>query len=124
MKVEKEQHVYVIKDETFHCGTAIGCKFISGKWKPIILWYLRNGKLRFSAIRRLMPDITDKMLSIQLSALENDGLVKRKKYGTKPPFKVEYSLTKLGKSLIPIIQMITDWGIAYGEKEGKLVRVG
>ena len=123
MILDDEQKVYRIDNEIFHCGTAIGFHFIGGKWKSIILWYLRRGKLRFSEIKRLIPDITDKMLSIQLAALEDDGLLIRKKHGEKPPFKVEYSLTKLGKSLLPIIQMITEWGIAYGEKNGELIEV-
>lgn len=123
MILDGEEKVYLIKDETFHCGTAVGFRFIGGKWKSVILWYLRKGKLRFSEIKRLIPDITDKMLSIQLSSLEADGLLLRKKYGEKPPFKVEYSLTVLGNSLIPVIQSITEWGIQYAENNGELVGI-
>ncbi len=121
MIFENEQKIYKIEDEVFHCGTAVGFRFIGGKWKSVILWYLRRGKLRFSEIKKLIPDTTDKMLSIQLTALENDGLVKRKKYGVKPPFRVEYELTHLGESLIPVIKAITDWGITYAEKYGELI---
>lgn len=123
MILDKEEKVYVIDQEVFHCGTAVGFRFIGGKWKSIILWYLRGGKLRFSEIKKLIPDITDKMLSIQLSALESDGLLLRKKYGKKPPYRVEYTLTKLGESLIPIIHLITEWGIDYAEKNGQLIKV-
>lgn len=117
---DKEQY-YKIDDELFHCGTAVTMHFIGGKWKSIILWYLRNGTLRFSAIKRLIPDITDKMLSLQLTALESDQLINRVKYGSKPPFKVEYSLTKSGYSLIPILESITKWGIKYAEKNGEIL---
>ncbi len=120
---DDKEKVYLINDEIFHCGTAVGFSFIGGKWKSIILWYLRNGKLRFSEIKRLIPDITDKMLSIQLASLENDGLVNRKKFGEKPPFKVEYSLTNMGESLLPIIHLITEWGIQYADKNGKLIEL-
>lgn len=123
MILDNEKKVYQVGDAIFHCGTAVGFYFIGGKWKSIILWYLRRGKLRFSEIKQLIPDITDKMLSIQLTALVNDGLVLRKKHGAKPPFKVEYSLTELGDSLLPIIQKITEWGIAYAESNGKLITV-
>ena len=121
MILDNKEQVYRINDDIFHCGTAVGFSFIGGKWKSIILWYLRHGKLRFSELKRLIPDVTDKMLSIQLTALENSNLVMRKKFGKKPPFRVEYSLTELGESLIPIIQMITEWGIAYAEKNGELI---
>ena len=121
MILDDKEKVYLIDNEIFHCGTAVGFSFIGGKWKSIILWYLRNGKLRFSEIKRLIPDITDKMLSIQLTALEKDGLVNRKKYGKKPPFKVEYSLTELGMSLLPVIHLITEWGIQYAEENGRLI---
>lgn len=123
MILDNEKKVYRIDDEIFHCGTAVGFRFIGGKWKSIIIWYLRGGKLRFSEIKRLIPDITDKMLSIQLAALEADKLLVRKQYGVKPPFKVEYTLTEVGKSLLPVIEMITHWGIAYAENNGDLVAV-
>ncbi|WP_445383461.1 winged helix-turn-helix transcriptional regulator [Robiginitalea sp. IMCC43444] len=121
MILDNKEKVYRINNEIFHCGTAVGFSFIGGKWKSIILWYLRNGKLRFSEIKRLIPDVTDKMLSIQLSALESNDLVKRKKFGKKPPFRVEYSLTELGESLIPIIALITEWGNQYAENNGELI---
>lgn len=123
MMLDEEQKVYVVDNEIFHCGTAVGIHFIRGKWKAIILWYLRKEKRRFSEIKRLIPDITDKMLSIQLRALEDDGLVVRQQHGKKPPFKVEYSLSKVGRGLLPIIELITEWGIAYAEKNGKLIEV-
>ncbi|WP_420385985.1 winged helix-turn-helix transcriptional regulator [Roseivirga sp.] len=123
MILDKEHRAYEVDGEVFHCGTAVGFRFIGGKWKSIIIWYLRNGKLRFSEVKSLIPDITDKMLSIQLSALEEDGLIERKKYGVKPPFKVEYSLTDTGQSLIPVIQKITEWGINYAEINGRLISI-
>ena len=123
MIVKGVQKVYKVNDEIFHCGTAVYFHLVGGKWKSILLWYLRNGTLRFSELKKLIPDITDKMLSIQLTALESDDLIKRIQYGQKPPYRVQYSLTKLGESLIPAIEVITNWGINYAEQNGVLLNV-
>ncbi|WP_430401220.1 winged helix-turn-helix transcriptional regulator [Flavobacterium sp.] len=122
MIIEGEEKVYVIAKQTFHCGTAVAFQFFGGKWKSIIIWYLRHGKLRFSQLKKLIPDITDKMLSIQLKALIDDNLIGREIFGEKPPYCVEYSLTKTGKSLIPVLEKITEWGINYAEKNGSLIK--
>ena len=121
MILNGEEKIYKIGDEKFHCGTAVAFRFIGGKWKSVILWYLRNGALRFSELKRLIPDMTDKMLSIQLSKLEDDKLIHRKQFGTKPPLKVEYGLTELGNTLIPVIKEITEWGINFAENNGTLI---
>ena len=71
----------------------------------------------------MIPDITEKMLSIQLKKLEDSGLIKRKVYGTKPPIRVEYSLTEFGKTLIPALNAIAKWGRDLGENEGSVVDV-
>lgn len=85
---------------------------IGGKWKPLIIWYLRKRILRFSEIQRAIPGITDVMLTKQLRELEKDGIVKRKVYKQVPP-KVEYSLTPLGKTVIPVLDALCDWGIQH-----------
>lgn len=121
MIVDGKQKAYEVKGKIFHCGTNVTLHFIGGKWKSIILWYLRNGEMRFSELKRLMPDITEKMLSIQLKALKADGLIDRQVFGIKPPNRVEYSLSDFGKSFIPVIEKITDWGIEYAESKGKLI---
>lgn len=83
---------------------------IGGKWKSVILFHLISGKLRYSEIRKQMPTVTERTLSLQLKQLKSDGLVKRKVYTGKPPLKVEYSLTELGKTLIPLLKSIAEWG--------------
>ncbi|MEO0528299.1 MAG: helix-turn-helix domain-containing protein [Bacteroidota bacterium] len=123
MIVAGKQKAYKVKGHIFHCGTNATLHFIGGKWKSIIIWYLRNGEMRFSQLKKLMPDITEKMLSLQLKALQADAIVDRKVFGTKPPNRVEYSLTTFGQSFIPVIQKITEWGIAYSELNGKLIDV-
>ena len=94
--------------------------YIGGKWKTVVLWYLRNKTLRFGELKKQIPDITEKMLSLQLKALEEDGLVKREVYA-EVPLRVEYSLTDFGKTLSPVIEAIAAWGRNLGEKEGKIV---
>lgn len=95
--------------------------FIGGKWKTVVLWYLKNETLRFTELKKRIPDITEKMLSIQLRALEADGLIVRKVHGTKPPVKVEYTLTEFGRTLIPALNAIAKWGRELGEGKGKKV---
>lgn len=82
---------------------------IGGKWKTSILWHLRSDVRRFSELKRLMPKITQRMLTQQLRMLESNGIVARKVYPVVPP-KVEYSLTPLGKSLRPILDQMCAWG--------------
>jgi DNA-binding HxlR family transcriptional regulator len=83
---------------------------IGGKWKPLVIYQLKDGTLRFNQIvNRVEPRITQRMLTKELRELEKDGLVKRKVYPQVPP-KVEYSLTETGESLIPILDELCDWG--------------
>lgn len=124
MIVDGQRKAYRINDKTYFCGVAVCHGFIGGKWKAIILWYLRSGVLRFSQIKAQIPDMTDKMLSLQLKALKEDGLIEKTVTGKKAPFKVEYELTQLGHSLIPVIEAINNWGIALAEETGELVEVG
>jgi len=86
---------------------------IGGKWKPLILYQLKNGTLRFGQILdRVQPRITQRMLTKQLRQLEEDGLITRKVYPQVPP-KVEYSLTETGNSLMPILDQLCDWGYEH-----------
>jgi DNA-binding HxlR family transcriptional regulator len=84
------------------------------------LWYLKNKTLRFAELKKRIPGITEKMLSIQLRALEADGLIVRQVYGTKPPVRVEYSHTEFGKTLVPVLNAIAKWGRDLGESKGEL----
>ncbi len=86
---------------------------IGGKWKPLIIYALNDETLRFSQLLdKLQPRITQRMLTKQLRQLEEDGLITRKVYTQVPP-KVEYSLTELGKSLMPILDQLCEWGTEH-----------
>ncbi|MDG0876208.1 winged helix-turn-helix transcriptional regulator [Paenibacillus thiaminolyticus] len=89
---------------------------IGGKWKCVILCHLTHGKKRTSDLRRLMPSITQKMLTQQLRELEEDGIVNRMIYHQVPP-KVEYELTEYGWSLKPILDSLCMWGENHIIKE-------
>jgi len=84
-------------------------KVLGGKWKILILWHLKDGVRRFSELKRLMPEITEKMLVQQLRELEKDGIVSRNVRSEIPP-KVEYSFTEYGLSLKPVLQALCNWG--------------
>ncbi len=94
------------------CAVEITLNIISGKWKGIILYRLLNGKKRFNELKRQMPNVTHRTLTLQLRELEADGIVKRTVYAEVPP-RVEYELTELGMSMTPIIKAIYDWGVSY-----------
>lgn len=105
----------------YHCALDVTMSFIAGKWKTVVLWYLRNGRMRFSELKKVIPQITEKMLSLQLKDLEKDGIVGRKVYPEVPP-RVEYFLTKEGKTLIPCVEELAKWGRTRGKKYGKLIK--
>lgn len=92
---------------------------IGGKWKLHILFWLSIKRImRYSELKRALDKITHKMLSDQLKELEKDGLVLRKEYPQVPP-KVEYSLTDIGKSLMPVLDGLCDWGVERLKMESK-----
>src|SRR3990172_607403 len=120
MIINNKQMVFNIKGREFHCAMDVTMHFIGGKWKTVILWYLKNEKKRFSELKKLIPKITEKMLSLELKSLEKDGIIHRRVYPVIPP-KVEYSLTAFGKTLLPLLDEISKWGRYVGGAKGKMV---
>ncbi|HRJ15018.1 MAG TPA: helix-turn-helix domain-containing protein, partial [Saprospiraceae bacterium] len=88
-----------------HCINLIG-----GKWKPVVIHLVRKDCNRFSLLQRAIPDISKQMLTQQLRELEEDGLIERKIYAEIPP-KVEYSISAYGKTLFPVIDAMSVWGL-------------
>jgi DNA-binding HxlR family transcriptional regulator len=102
------------------CPVETSLELISGKWKPRLLWKLhQRGMLRFGEFRRELPDITAKMLTEQLRALERDGLVERTVFQVVPP-RVEYRLSPFGRTLGPVLDLIAAWG---SEHHGHIVGI-
>jgi DNA-binding HxlR family transcriptional regulator len=105
------------------CPAELTLAMIGGRWKIPLIWRLLGGKKRFSDLQRDLPEITQKMLTQQLREMEQDGLIHREVYPQVPP-KVEYSLTPLGESLQPVVEVIVNWGLVqalpYQEKNCSL----
>jgi DNA-binding HxlR family transcriptional regulator len=97
------------RHETYtHCPVEATLDIIGGKWKSIILFRVLEGTRRFNELRRLIPSLTQRMLTNQLRELERDGLIARKIYAQVPP-KVEYSITAFGKTLKPVLLALKNW---------------
>lgn len=97
----------------YETETEVTLEVLSGKWKVLIIWNLHlYGSIRYNEFRRIMPNITQKMLTQQLKELEKYKVVLRNDYGTNPP-KVEYTLTEIGEELIPILEKMEEWGKKY-----------
>lgn len=93
----------------------VAFEILSGKWIPLILWHLAGAETRrFGELRRLMPKVTQKMLTQQLRNLERHKIISRKVYPEIPPV-VEYSLTEMGRKLIPLFEAINQWSVEYLE---------
>jgi len=103
--------------ESFQCSVKLTADIIGGKWKPLILFYLESGTKRFSQLQRLIPGMTKKMLTQHLRELERDEIIRRKVYAEVPP-RVEYSLTKHGESLKPILKLMSAWGTRHRARYG------
>lgn len=97
------------------CPVEATLELIGGKWKGIVLFYLLDGRIRFSELKRRIGCVTQRMLTKQLRELESNGLVSRTVYAEVPP-RVEYELTKVGESLRPVLQALKTWGTAHAVK--------
>ncbi len=122
MIIKGKEYVFKMDGRIYHCAMDVTMDYIGGKWKTVVLWYLRDKTMRFGELKKQIPEITEKMLSLQLKDLEQDGLVKREVY-PEVPLRVEYSLTEFGLTLVPVLESIAKWGRELGAKRGKLQEV-
>lgn len=97
------------------CPVEATLDVIGGRWKGVVLYHLLGKTRRFGELRRLLPGVTQRMLTLQLRELEADGVVHRRVFLQVPP-KVEYSLTDFGASLKPILERMLDWGTRYAAR--------
>ncbi|ADN37259.1 transcriptional regulator, HxlR family [Methanolacinia petrolearia DSM 11571] len=104
--------MYRKNGKTYHCSVEAALDVIGGKWKPLILWKLGDGVMRFSELQKALPGVNAKMLTKQLRELEEDGIILRTVYPEVPP-RVEYSITGFGMTLIPVLEALCEWGSKY-----------
>ncbi|MFK8101168.1 MAG: winged helix-turn-helix transcriptional regulator [Saprospiraceae bacterium] len=103
--------MFKVKGKEYPCCMSVTMGMVGGKWKTVILYHLmENEKLRYNELSKKMATVTERTLSLQLKQLQQDGMINRKVYTSTPPLKVEYTLTKLGKTLIPLLKSIEAWG--------------
>ena len=114
--------MFTIDNKSYPCSTSVTMKFIGGKWKAVILFHLIDSAKRYNELRKLIPTITERTLSLQLKQLEEDGVIDRKVFTEKPPLMVEYSLTEFGESLIPVVKEIAKWGREASSYSKKIIR--
>ncbi|REA63638.1 transcriptional regulator [Dyadobacter luteus] len=111
--------MYSIDDKQFPCSTSLTMKYIGGKWKAVILIHLIEKK-RYSELRKECKVITERTLSLQLKEMEEDGLIIRTVYASKPPLRVDYELTEFGRTLIPLLLSIAEWGKQTAKSNKKI----
>ncbi|MCU0436404.1 MAG: helix-turn-helix transcriptional regulator [Raineya sp.] len=111
--------MYCIDNKEYPCSTSLTMKYIGGKWKAVILIHLIEKK-RYSQLRKELPMVTERTISLQLKELEEDGLISRTVHTTKPPLKVDYELTAFGKTLIPLLKAMDEWGKSTAENNKKI----
>jgi DNA-binding HxlR family transcriptional regulator len=121
-KVTKQQHAEAywkarLTERSLVCPVRTTLNVLGGKWKLLILSYLLDEPRRYGELRRLMPEITEKMLIQELRDLETDGIVARTVHQTVPP-RVDYSLTEQGQSVRPVFAELVGWGLQYLERAG------
>ncbi len=121
-KKDSEIHLDITEEkrqklESYHCTMEAGIAMIGGKYKIMIIYHLMKGALRYNQIAKALPNATPKMLSQQLKELESDGIITRTLYPVVPP-KTEYSLTRLGEALKPVIESLCAWSQGYYEACG------
>jgi DNA-binding HxlR family transcriptional regulator len=104
-----EMKRYKLDGTFFYCPVDLTLSVIGGRWKGLVFWNLRDGPKRFGEMKKILVGINDKMLTQVLRELEASGVVSRKVYEVIPP-KVEYSLTKEGQKLLPVMELMSNWG--------------
>ena len=103
------------RQDEYKCPLEVTMEIIGGKYKGVIIGHLIDKTLRYIELQKLISHATPKMLIQQLKELEADGLVVRTVYTSKPPLKVDYELTETGKTLIPVLKSISEWGHKMAE---------
>lgn len=106
----------IYNDKHYDCPISMAMDLIGGKWKGVILHYLKNGEKRFNELKKDMPKITEMTLSLQLKQLEKDRLITRQVFGEKPPIKVVYALSPLGHQVCPALAKLCSWAFTIAHE--------
>ncbi len=102
--------------KVFNCNMELTLDIIGGKWKPLIIFHIGNSSvLRYGEIKRLIPDISERVLSRELRELESKNIISREVFEEKI-LRVEYSLTKIGSEVLPLLNSLTQWGYKYNKE--------
>ncbi|MCY1532916.1 putative HTH-type transcriptional regulator YtcD [compost metagenome] len=107
----------VVGDKVYNTPVEVTLEVIGGKWKSLLVYHLMSGPLRFSELKRRVPDITEKMLTQQLRELERAGVISRKVFAEVPP-RVEYRVTEHGTTLQPVLEAMCAWGKSHWQQQG------
>jgi DNA-binding HxlR family transcriptional regulator len=122
MHIECQSEFIKFNNKLYPCTVSVAMDLVGGKWKAVILYHLKDADKRYNELRKEMPGITERTLSLQLKQLEEDDLISRKVYGKKPPVKVVYSLTDFGRSCTPLLDAIIGWGNQVAAQKGEFVK--
>jgi DNA-binding HxlR family transcriptional regulator len=109
-----------MKKISISCPISATMSILGGKWKSVILWYLKDGPQRFTALKKLIPECSLKMFNDHLKEMESDGILRREVFAQIPP-KVEYSITEYGKTIMPIVIEMRKWGVKHLVKHPELI---
>lgn len=115
MELRPSEHTSDSTDPSdVECPVTRFLRVVGGKWKLLLVMHISQGTNRFGQLQRAIPAISKQMLTTQLRELEADGIVHREIFPVVPP-RVEYTLTELGRSLLPVVGVVREWGIAHGD---------
>lgn len=121
MRTECISEFVSFNDKTYSCPISVAMNLVGGKWKTVIIYHLQHEPKRFSELRNDLVSAIDATLTHQLKQLETDGLVSRRAFGDKPPLKTAYSLTDFGRTFLPALQALTQWGNQVVAERGQFM---
>ncbi|MFT7004808.1 MAG: DNA-binding HxlR family transcriptional regulator [Sulfurimonas sp.] len=111
--------MYYVNDKEFKCSVKVTLDIFNDQWKMSVIWHLLDGDKRFKELHEVIPEITQKTLTVKLKDLESKNIINREVFPQVPP-KVVYSLTPIGKKLRPVLEDMFTWGIDYVKENGTI----